>query len=325
MVDVDVGMRHSCALGADGTVHCWGKNREGQLGDDSFVDSPFPVQVAELTDATAIAAGGLHTCAITGRQSESRVYCWGLNDRNQVGVSIGDETRVPVQVAANGLPLIGYTDIGIGIGHTCAMGPSRDPGIQTVMCWGSNRSGQLGIGSSEVKITVPQRIVRQTSDNNAIWDFVAGSLAVGTSSTCASRDGGSVWCWGSGRPGHFGSEELSDFQYSAVEHPGLSDARRLWHGSHHVCAERASGRVVCWGNNGRLAFDDESTVHYNPVVLHDVVEPNDVAPGSDFTCWADGDGRAFCQGASEYGQLGDPSLIEVTAEPQRVYPEWSAP
>ena len=107
-----------------------------------------------------------------------------------------------------------------------------------------------------------------------------------------------------------------------MEHPGLSDARRLWHGSHHVCAERASGRVVCWGDNGRLAFDDESTVHYNPIVLHDVVEPNDVAPGSDFTCWADSDGRAFCQGASEYGQLGDPSIIEATSEPQRVYPQW---
>jgi hypothetical protein len=41
-----------------------------------------------------------------------------------------------------------------------------------------------------------------------------------------------------------------------------------------------------------------------------------------FTCWADSEGRAFCQGASGGGQLGNLSITEPTTVPQRVYPQW---
>jgi alpha-tubulin suppressor-like RCC1 family protein len=167
--------------------------------------------------------------------------------------------------------------------------------------------------------------VRQKSNDTEIRDFVAGSLAAGQNSTCAIRQGGSVWCWGDGTQGHFGSQDLTDIQYAAVEFPGLGDAQRLWHALFHVCAERASGRIACWGENSQFAYDGGASFNFNPVLLHDVVEPNDVAPGDQFTCWADGDGRAFCQGASNSGQLGTPSITQATAEPQRVYPEWSAP
>jgi alpha-tubulin suppressor-like RCC1 family protein len=322
MVDVTVGLRHSCALSAGGSIYCWGDNNEGQLGDDSFVSSPFPVQVARMTEATAVSAGGFHNCAIGDGETGNGIYCWGLNDRIQVGATVGEETRVPARVASIGLPLLGQLDIDTGLRHSCALGTKSDRSGQVVYCWGDNRSGQLGINESRVDRSAPRRGVRQKSDLSEITDFVEGSLAAGQNSTCAIRQGGSVYCWGDGTQGHFGSEELAEIQYAAVEFPGLRDAQRVWHTLFHVCAERASGRIACWGENGQFAFDDESTVHFNPVLLHDVVDPNDVAPGERFTCWADSDGRAFCQGASESGQLGDPSITESTAEPQRVFPNW---
>jgi alpha-tubulin suppressor-like RCC1 family protein len=323
MVDVAVSLVHSCALSSDGTVHCWGNNEDGQLGDNSLVNSPFPVQVAELTDATAISAGTYHTCAITGEETGRRAYCWGGNFNNQAGVAVGEETKVPVRVtASSGTPLAGYTAISSGAVHTCAMKPSGGQGGHTVVCWGSNFGGQLGNGDMQSEHSVPMGSVRQKSDMAEIKDFVSGSLAAGENSTCAIRMDGSVWCWGDGSRGHFGSEALAEVQYAAVKYPGVGDARRLWHGLYHVCAERASGRVVCWGDNDGLAFHDVLKVHYNPVLLHDLAEPNDVAPGGRLTCWADGDGGAYCQGASDSGQLGTPSITQATSEPQRVYPEW---
>ena len=42
---VVVGDHVTCALLTDATVHCWGKNSEGQLGIGTTADSAKPVQV----------------------------------------------------------------------------------------------------------------------------------------------------------------------------------------------------------------------------------------------------------------------------------------
>jgi alpha-tubulin suppressor-like RCC1 family protein len=62
---IDAGDAHTCALLQDGSIECWGWNIEGQLGNGGGGDSPSPVAVAGLkTTASAIAAGGSHTCAL---------------------------------------------------------------------------------------------------------------------------------------------------------------------------------------------------------------------------------------------------------------------
>lgn len=43
---VAVGGFHSCVLLADQTVLCWGRNGDGQLGDNSNTDSAVPVTTA---------------------------------------------------------------------------------------------------------------------------------------------------------------------------------------------------------------------------------------------------------------------------------------
>jgi len=323
IIDVEVGLAHVCALRSGGTVYCWGNNEDGQLGDDSFVSSPVPVQVVNLTDVADIASGGNHNCAVRNARGGGEVLCWGANDRYQLGAG-GSGIRTPVQVMApGGGNLTGYAEVTSGIEHNCALKPTGSSGNgHLASCWGDNRSGQLGTNRSEIsRAGTAQRVLEKMSGAE-IGDFIPGGLSAGQNSTCGIRTDGSVWCWGDGSAGHFGSQDLASIQQGAVEYQGLGDAERLWHELFHVCAQRSSGRVVCWGDNAQTSFTDDSGVYFNPVLLHDLTEPRDVAPGDLFTCWADDLGRAFCQGTADSGQLGSSLSESSTSEPQRVVPTW---
>ena len=75
---ITVGEDHACAILADSSVSCWGKNDVNQLGDSSTTGPKFAwaVSVDLPTDFEAIDidAGQDHTCAVS---RDGDVYCWG--------------------------------------------------------------------------------------------------------------------------------------------------------------------------------------------------------------------------------------------------------
>src|SRR6185503_9846761 len=62
VVDITAGSLHTCALMANGTVKCWGDDREGQTSGTGKRGDPQPtaVTVPGITDAVAIQAGKYH-------------------------------------------------------------------------------------------------------------------------------------------------------------------------------------------------------------------------------------------------------------------------
>jgi alpha-tubulin suppressor-like RCC1 family protein len=183
--DVAAGGLHSCALRSNGTVVCWGHNGEGQLGDGTTNHSDVPVEVIGVADASAVAAGKSHSCAVLGDGSvkcwgdnlhgqfgsrtnarfnpqavEVRdisnvatlsyggvlsgcairrggaLICW--NDRGRLDILANpDDIISPPQQRLDGV-----TAVAAGDAHICAIDEK-----ETVHCWGSNGSGQLGNGS----------------------------------------------------------------------------------------------------------------------------------------------------------------------------------
>ncbi|WP_236514770.1 Ig-like domain-containing protein [Sandaracinus amylolyticus] len=88
------------ALRADGTVMAWGRNNNGQIGNDTSGATPVttPTQVlvsaspvVPLTDVESVAADGFVSLAVT---SSGDAYAWGLGGLGQLGMGyLGDGSR----------------------------------------------------------------------------------------------------------------------------------------------------------------------------------------------------------------------------------------
>jgi hypothetical protein len=137
---VAAGAEHTIVLKSDASVWAFGRNNQGQLGNNLTPDSDTPVQVknADLTNLTgvvAITAGGSHNLAL---KSDGTVVAWGYNLYGQAGTG---DTTTPLRTASAVLNLSGVYSIAAGTNHSLAAG--RDGSL---FAWGINSSYQLGDG-----------------------------------------------------------------------------------------------------------------------------------------------------------------------------------
>jgi alpha-tubulin suppressor-like RCC1 family protein len=181
--EVAVGGAHACALRhIDGTVHCWGKNDSGQLGDGTTADRAEPVVVKNLRGVIQVAAGASHTCATLADRSAA---CWGKNDFGQLGDGTRDGRTTPVSVQH----IDAVRAMALGDTHSCARLYDG-----TLRCWGANEAGQLNDGTFETR-SLPIMI-------SGLFDVQ--QIALGDGTICARPADGAVRCWGRNTHGQAG-------------------------------------------------------------------------------------------------------------------------
>lgn len=229
---VSAGDQHACALLTSGAVHCWGYGANGRLGSgasddrlDGLVDPATGTDEVSTVPlggaATAISAGGAHTCAL---MSSGDVRCWGLGTSGQLGQGRNWESLLdaageqpstvplkPIGTAANKVattPNLRAIAISAGDLHTCAILDGGD-----VRCWGQGTSGQLGQGATDGRLdtsaTNPSdaaaRVGGGADGKGPGLGAPAVAITAGTASTCAALLTGAVRCWGAGEGGRLGS------------------------------------------------------------------------------------------------------------------------
>jgi len=284
-VAVAAGERHTCAIRAGGDVVCWGADDTGQLGDGGGDHRLTPVPVPGVSGAVAIAAGVGFSCALLADQT---AVCWG-DDRNG---EIGDGTpgtvpRAPTPVA----DLSGAVALSAHWQHVCAIRAD-----QSLVCWGSNSTGQLGDGT----------LVNRPRPSAVVGLRGVTAVAAGLSHTCALA-GGSLSCWGSNSQGQLGAATGASTTPSTAPVPValVVNPIAVAAGAQHTCAVRGTGQVLCWGQNGTGQLGEGSMSSLaEPVPVTGLDTGAAVVAGATFSCAATVDGAVLCWGDDHDGQLG---------------------
>ncbi len=258
-----------------------------------LVWTKVPDPEAYSVHLTRISAGGLHTC---GDGSDGKVYCWGWNNYGQVGDGTTTDRTTPVAVEAP----VGVTLSGVVASnyHTCADGSDGK-----VYCWGRNENGRLGDGTN-TDHTTPTAV-------QAPADVRLSGVSSYNSHACAHGSDDKLYCWGSNSSGQLGNNSTTASNVPVAVHaPDSVTFTRVSTGDRFTCADGLDGKVYCWGRNDYGQLGNNSTTASNvPVAVHapDSVTFTRVSTGDRFTC-ADGlDGKVYCWGRNDYGQLGNNS------------------
>ena len=177
----------------------------------------------------------------------------------------------------------------------------------SVMCWGRNSNGALGVGSSGGKSYTPVGPI----------DLGAGHTAKMVSAaqdhTCAILDDDTLKCWGyngNGQLGYGDSTSRISPEATAVDLGSGRTAKMVSAGAYHTCAILDDDTLKCWGENdyGQLGYGD--TTNRNSPEATAVVDlgsgrtAKTVSAGDGHTCAILDDDTLKCWGNNGNGQLG---------------------
>lgn len=265
---ITAGANHTCALKSDRTALCWGDDASGQQGrGGSAAVNPVPMAVA-LTTITSLSAGARHTCATI---MSGEAWCWGANELGQLAAAPSAGSAMPLEVVDRAGLAIDATAVAEGATHGCAK--KRD---NSLWCWGSNGSGELGDGTVS-----PTALLTEV----ATLGKRVSAAAAGSRVTCARLDDGSVSCVGLNDKGQAG--QPAGTTVAVPTKVMIEPATAIAAGGAHVCARLTGGRLSCWGDGAA------------PAVVRQGVGA--IALGATETCSARGDGV-------DCATFGDPHL-----------------
>ena len=227
---VSAGTDRSCAIRADDTITCWGRNYGGQA------DAPTGAFKSVSAGGNYSHLGGDYSC---GLRADDTITCWSYNDYGKTdaptgafkAVSAGFSHRCGLRaddtITCWGGNYYGETDAPTGAFKAVSAGFGRSCGLRaddTITCWGRNYGGQAD---------APTGAFKSVSVGGEDANFGGGH-------SCGLRADDTITCWGAN---DYGKTDAPTGAFKAVSA-----------GSGHNCGLRADDTITCWGATtlGRL-------------------------------------------------------------------------
>ncbi|KJE93729.1 Rcc1 protein [Capsaspora owczarzaki ATCC 30864] len=308
-----------------GSVFTVGEGDAGQLGLGEEITSrkkPTPLRSIENVPIVRMAAGGVHTVAITAK---GQVYSWGCNDEGALGRSGEEAEPALVKGLIENEFIVAVT---CGDSHTNVL---SDKGV--VYGWGTYRdsAGRMGFdfdtlfkegGADKATVQFEPKVVL---DYTAKHDRVV-RISASNNHTIALTEKGNIVTWGCGEHGQLGrvGSRMSDrSKHLHMLGPAPVLIRRK---------KAAPKDVFTGGFQSFVLFDDDTVVAFGlnnyyqcgiPDVADPIYAPTEVPAlsgrqvvsikgGEHHTLALLADGSVLSFGRGDYGRLGHGNNNELS-------------
>lgn len=238
------------------------------------------VDLDAYTNGQIVDSGGRHSCVIDQLEL---LWCWGANDRGQMGQTTVSFTPTATPVQVPGLTMV--KKISLGEDFTCVIWGWD----LRVRCWGANDFGQLGLDDNRNTISLVTTDAKLGEGGSVFYS--TKSLACAGQSCCAivTRNEDALTCWGKGDRGQLGwgssgynlmnigtgitmqsSTRYSFKSMGAALPSGAVAYVNVTMAAEHGCALGQVGEVVCWGHNAFGEVGAGVTTSYMMPTLIDI-------------------------------------------------------
>jgi alpha-tubulin suppressor-like RCC1 family protein len=302
----------SCALKQDDTLHCWGRNTDGQLADGTTTQSAYTKAILPGSTWSDVAVGFLHVCGV---KKDGTVWCWGRNASAQIAPGLPARLVPPTQVGSD----TDWVAIAAGLSHTCGLKQSGE-----LRCWGARLFGQTGDGALGYAPTpVP-----------AGAGLLPASIDGYGETACALDAAGAPSCWGNAEFGQTG-DGVGTSREVPTPIPQAPSFSRLAVGRFHACGvPKAGGLVQCTGLNSSGALGTGNTTQklaFTPIASNAAYASlgwQAIDAGESHSCAIASDGSLWCWGSNCHGQVDGASTAGSFSSPVKMLPAlgngWSA-
>ncbi len=269
--NIKSGANTTYALTKNGTIYSWGIGTNGQLGNDTIVNTTLPVEVANNTadgiidNILYIGAGANHGLAV---ENTGYVEVWGLNDQKQVGDSTLAKSAHPLYIGSK--IIADPSDVTLEIGDTKQIQVSMqsfnlfrpeenlnrnvtykslNADVATISPEGLITAKGMGITTGVITDNLSSKVTTvqiSVLENGAV---ATPKVVSGLNHTIALKADGTVWTWGYNHHGQLGNGTV---QSSYIpEKINLKDVIDIAAGDHFSMALKKDGTVWVWGYNDR--------------------------------------------------------------------------
>jgi len=243
----------------------WGKNNNGQLGDNSTTPRASPVTVSAagvLAGKTifAMASGDMHSLALC---SDGTLAAWGDNSAGQLGDGTTTQRLIPGAIPVLGTPLAGKTIVAIAASGRQNLALCSDG---TLTAWGDNTYGQLG-DDSTTQSSMPVSV----NTAGVLSGKTIVSVAAGKQHCLALCSDGTLVSWGDNGSGQLGDGTTTQRNAPVlVATAGTTLEGRtvaaIAAGAHHNLVQCTDGGLAAWGWNYYGNLGDGSYTQRNAPV-----------------------------------------------------------